>query len=374
MSRIHVGEPRLVGNEERYVLEALRAGQLSQAAFVREFELSFAKYVGRRHALACANGTVALHLALLAIGLEPGDPVLVPTLTYVATANAVALAGGVPVLCDVDRSSWNIDPADARRRLEALRLVDRPAVGLLPVHLYGVPAPMGPLAALADEFHLWTLEDAAEAIGATYADVPAGALGLAATFSFYGNKTLSTGEGGMLVVDDDELARLAHLYRGQGQAPGRRYFHEVAGFNYRLGELAGAVGLAQLERVDWHVGERRRVARFYRERLEALRLARGLEWQQAPEHGVSGEWMFTVRIPDGFARETVAEHMLARDIETRPAFVCMHSLPMYRGGDYAGGFPVAEDLSRRGLSLPTHAGLTTEDLERVAAALEAALS
>src|SRR5688572_10090491 len=161
---IHVGEPNLAGNEVEYVLQALRAGQLSQGPFVKRFETAFAEHIGRRHAFACANGSVALHLALLAIGLEPGDPVLVPSLTYVATANAIAIAGGVPVPVDVDPYSWQIDPVDARRRLEALRLVGRPAAGILPVHLYGMPAPLAPLLALAEEFELWMVEDAAEAI------------------------------------------------------------------------------------------------------------------------------------------------------------------------------------------------------------------
>jgi len=364
--RIAVSQPLLDGNERRYVLECIETNWISsQGAFVGAFEQAFAAFCGVGHAVATNSGTSALHLALAVLGIGPGDEVIVPSLTFVATANAVRYCGAVPVLADSDPLTLNIDPEDARARI-----TERTAA-IVPVHLFGQTADMDPLLALAREHDLFVVEDACEAHGARYKGRRAGALGHCAAFSFYGNKIMSTGEGGMVTTDDAALAETLRLYRGQGMDPSRRYWFPVVGYNYRMTNIAAAIGLAQLERIDHHMAARRRVAAAYEQALAPLsnRIGRPhvADWA---EHAY---WMYTITIGGDApaTRDEVAGALAADGIETRPFFHPMHRLPAY--AEDARRFPVAERAASRGLCLPTHAGLDDADVRRVAAALAKAL-
>jgi perosamine synthetase len=360
--RIAVSEPLLDGNERRYVLECIDTNWVSSlGTFVSAFEDAFAAFCGVRHAVATNSGTAALHLALAALGIGPGDEVIVPSLTFVATANAVRYCGAVPVLADSDPLTLNIDPDDARA------CITERTAAIVPVHLFGQTADMDPLLALAREYDLFVVEDACEAHGARYKGRRAGALGHCAAFSFYGNKIITTGEGGMITTDDAALAETMRLYRGQGMDPDRRYWFPVVGYNYRMTNIAAAIGLAQLERIDHHLAARRRVAAVYEQALAPL--ADRIERPHVADWAEHAYWMYTIAIGDAAParRDDVAAALAANGIETRPVFHPMHRLPPY--AEDARRFPNAERASARGLCLPTHAGLDDEDIRRVTAAL-----
>ncbi|HHY55465.1 MAG TPA: DegT/DnrJ/EryC1/StrS family aminotransferase, partial [Chloroflexi bacterium] len=259
---IPVYTPLLNGREEKYLLDAVRSGWISSlGAYVTRFEEAFARFCGVRHAISVSNGTVAIHLALHALGIGPGDEVIVPSLTFVATANAVHYTGATPVFADVDPVTWCLDPADVRRRLTSRTRA------VIPVHLYGHPAPMPDLQALAAEHDLLVIEDAAEAHGAAIVGRRVGGWGRIGAFSFYANKIITTGEGGMLTTDDDALAARCRMLRDHAMPPQRRYWHDEVGFNYRMTNLQAAVGVAQMERIDSFIRRKREIAARYREEL-----------------------------------------------------------------------------------------------------------
>lgn len=360
-----MGEPALVGREREYVLDCLDSTWISSVGgYIERFEVEFARYCGVRHAVACINGTAAIHLALVALGLKPDDEVLVPALTFVASANPVRYCGAQPVFVDSDPINWTLDP----RRLESA--ITARTRGIVAVHLYGHPADMDAVHTVAARHGLWVLEDAAEAHGASYRGRPVGSLGTASAFSFYGNKILSTGEGGMVATDDAELAARVRLLRGQGQDPERRYWFGVLGYNYRISNIAAAIGLAQLERADWHTARRREIAAWYRDELadlEGLTLSPEAEWAR------SAHWMScAVLDTDRFGGRDAAIVALAADgIETRPFFHPLHTLPIYAERHGGGALPVAEDLGRRGLNLPSSAMLSRDDVAYVAGRVRA---
>lgn len=360
-----VSAPTLGGNERAYVLECLDSTWISSSGrFLDAFESAFARFCGVSHAVAVNNGTTALHLALTALGIGPGDEVLVPNLTYIASANAVTYCGAKPVFVDCEPLTLNLDPD----RIEA-RITSRTRA-ILPVHLYGHPADMDRIMKLAARYDLRVVEDAAEAHGATCRGRPVGSFGDCATFSFYGNKIITTGEGGMVVTDDAALAARLRLYRGQGLDPQRRYIHPVVGFNYRMTNIAAAIGLAQLERIDTILAARRRVAVWYAERLagiESLRLLGSEPW------AVPVPWLVTVLLTGGGARErdAVMAALLADGIDSRPVFYPTHRQDPYHE---EACYPVAETWSARGINLPTFEAMTKADVEAVCASLSRAMS
>jgi perosamine synthetase len=354
---IPVAEPALIGNEKEYVLDCLESSWISSnGKYIERFESAFAEFCGVKYALSCCNGTVALHLALLALGVGPGDEVLVPSLTYVASANAVAYCGARPVLVDSEPDTWNIN-AD---------LIDKHITsrtkGIMVVHLYGHPTNMDPVLSLAHDHGLFVLEDAAEAHGAEYKKRRVGSIGDIATFSFYGNKIITTGEGGMVVTNDDELARKVRQLKGQGHDPDRRYWFPVMGFNYRMTNIEAAIGLAQVEKIDWHMARRRENALWYRKYLGAdarFTLSPEAEWAR------NAYWMNCVILGTDFplSRDAAMEKLAQAGVETRPFFYPMHTLPMYRESGSA--FPVAEALASRGFNVPSSATLTEEEIAYV---------
>ena len=366
--RIPVSSPSFVGNEREYVLDCMDSGWVSSAGkYVDLFEEAFAEFCGVKHAVACCNGTAALHVSLLALGVGPGDEVIVPTLTFVATANAVTYCGARPVFVDSESETWNLDPAHV-----AAKITPR-TKGIIAVHLYGHPAEVDELRALASRHGLFLLEDAAEAHGALYRGRSVGSLGDLAAFSFYGNKIIATGEGGMVVTDDDALAARVRLLRGQGMDSERRYWFPVVGYNYRMMNLPAAIGLAQLERAGWHTARRREVAASYKRLLVDVQ---GLNWQTERAWARHAYWMFTVLMSDDAAdvRDRLMARLEEEGIETRPVFYPLHTLPPYQEAARGEEFPVAESLSRRGVSLPTWAGLSQDDQSYVCERLSELLS
>jgi perosamine synthetase len=354
-----------VGREREYVLDCIDSTWISSSGkYITRFETEFAEFCGVRHAISCCNGTVAVHLALLAQGVGPGDEVIVPTLTYVATANPIVYCGAQPVFVDAEPRTWNMDP---ERVAEAITPRTR---GIVVAHLYGHPVDMDPILELAERHGLWVIEDAAEAHGATYRDRIVGSIGSLATFSFYGNKIITSGEGGMVVCDDDDLAALVRQLHGQGQDPNRRYWFPMVGFNYRMTNIEAAIGLAQLERIDWHLSRRREIAGWYREELgevEGIELSPEASWAQ------SAFWIVCAVLDEGRfgPRDEVMAVLADAGIETRPFFYPLHTLPMYSAANEGKLFPVADDLGRRGVNLPSSATLTREEVAYVCGHLRA---
>jgi len=349
-SRITVSAPLLIGRELDYVMDCIGRNELTFGHYCQRFEKEFAEFCGTKFALACNNGTSALHLALLAIGVRPGDHVLVPALTYVASANAVRYCGATPVFCDVDPKTWTMDPQDAYRALSELRAETARIKAIMPVHLYGIACNMDAIKELAREFECDVVEDAAEAHGATYDGKRVGGIGTLGTFSFYGNKMMTSGEGGAVVTDNESLYERMVLYRGQGVSKSRRYWHTVVGYNYRMPNILAAVATAQLETFHTNAGLRHVVWADYTDALQDF------ETQHIPEGTTHAPWMFSVLVPKGIDRDTVMRRLDQRGIETRPLFPPIPSLPPYVA--YGLTPPVTEDLAMRGINLPTHPGLT----------------
>ena len=364
--RYPIAAPDLSGNESAYVSECLRSTWISSnGPFIGQFETSIAAYTRTRHAIATCNGTVALHLALTGLGIGPGDEVIVPSLTYVATANAVVYCGATPVFADSEPDTWCLSVASVAR------LLSPRTKAVIPVHLYGHPCAMDPLRELAASQSLWIVEDCAEALGATYHGRPIGGLGTVSTFSFYGNKLVTTGEGGMVTTNDAQLAQRLRLLRGQGMDLQRRYWHPIVGFNYRLTNVAAAIGVAQMERIDQLLQARKRVAAWYNERLGNFPSV------VLPVQAVGASnafWMYSILTANNARRDSLMADLAKKGIETRPFFYPVHEFPMYRGCRSDNGCPVARALSYRGLSLPTSSYLQQEDIDVIAREVRELLS
>lgn len=365
--RIPVAEPSLSGNELRYVTECVETRWISsQGPFVRRFEAEIGKRLGvpAEQALAVSNGTVALHLALVALGIGAGDEVIVPDLTFAATINTVIQAGATPVIVDVDRASWNMEPAATAAAISPR------TKAIMPVHLYGQPAEMDALLALAERHDLLVIEDAAEAMGSRHKDQPCGTIGDAGTFSFFSNKLITTGEGGAVVFRDERIAQRARRLRDHGMDPAKRYWHLEVGYNYRLTNLQAALGCAQMEQLDNFLARKLDVARGYGARLGSID---GVTLPAALPDLFNSYWAYSIIIdfaPLGFTRDDFMKRLDAAEIETRPLFYPLHAMPPYRG--YAGnrGFPVTTTLSEGGLSLPSAVTLTSAEVSYVGGVIE----
>jgi perosamine synthetase len=358
---IPIYRPDLSGNERAYVVNCVDSTWISSlGAYIGKFEAAIAGITGARHATAVCNGTVALHLPLHCMGVGPGDEVIVPTFTYIASVNTIAQTGATPVFVESRPGDWLLDPEDVERHITPR------TKAIMPVHLYGGACDMPAIVEIARRHGLRVLEDAAEALGTTLHGQHVGTFGDAGTFSFFGNKTLTTGEGGMVVTNDDAFAGQLRMVKGQGQSLTRRYWHEVVGFNYRMTNICAAIGLAQTERFPQILAAKRRLARFYRDALEELPVT-----FQTPIEGVqSADWLMSLLLPAGTDRERVMAEMQATGVETRPVFFPAHHMPMYRQDAH---FPIAEDIAARGISLPSFPALSDDELDRVCQALKSAL-
>jgi perosamine synthetase len=354
-SFIPISKPFLGAREKELVLDALDSGWVSSIGkYIDEFETSFARYCGTEYAIAVSNGTTGLHLALAALGLQPGDEVIVPDLTFVATANAVAYTGATPVLADIDADTLCIDPASVKS------LISERTKAIIPVHLYGHPADMDALTEIGRAHGIDIIEDAAEAHGAEYRGRRVGGLGKCGVFSFYGNKVITTGEGGMLTTDDREFYQRARRLRDHAMSPQRRYFHEERGFNYRITNLQAALGVAQLERIDDFLGRRAEIMGWYHAEIattEQVRLNRVKNWAK------SAFWMICLEVDwlDEQRRDAFMQALRTRGIDTRPYFCTMSSMPMYSQRP----LPVATRKSQIGLNLPSYYELTKSEVQRI---------
>ncbi len=361
-SLIPAYRPDLSGNERAYVLDCIDSSWISSlGAYIARFEAALAATTGAPHAVSVCNGTVALHLALHCLGVGPGDEVIVPSFTYIASVNAIALTGATPVFAECRESDWLLDPAELERLATPRTKV------ILPVHLYGAACDMPAIMAFAQQRGIAVVEDTAEALGCTLHGRHVGTFGDIGTFSFFGNKTVTTGEGGAVIANDEALAARLRQAKGQGQSLTRRYWHEVMGFNYRMTNIAAAIGVAQFERLPEILARKRALALRYRQALAGLPVT-----FQRPIEGVSGsDWLVSLLLPRGTDRDRLMADMAAQQVETRPVFHCAHQMPMYATGLY---LPRSEDIAARGISLPSFPGLTDRELDRVVAALIQALA
>ncbi|HEX5125161.1 MAG TPA: DegT/DnrJ/EryC1/StrS family aminotransferase [Rhodocyclaceae bacterium] len=361
-SFIAVNEPLLNGREKEYLVQCIDTGWISsEGPFVERFEREFSQRVGRKHGIAVANGSVALDAAVTALKIGAGDEVIMPTFTIVSCAAAVVRAGAMPVLVDSDPRTWNMDVS----QIEA-RITPR-TKAIMVVHIYGLPVDMQPLMEIAERHGLAIIEDAAEMHGQTYDGRMCGSFGEISTFSFYPNKHITTGEGGMIVTDDDQLAERCRRLRNLCFQPGRRFVHEELGWNFRFTNLQAALGVAQLERLDEFIGIKKRMGAEYSKRLSKLTHV------QLPlaktDYAESVYWVYGLVLgPEiSFDAEAAMQKFGQQKIGTRPFFWPMHEQPVFKKmGLFAGErYPVAERIARRGFYLPSGLALTAEQLERV---------
>jgi len=359
--KIPVCAPKISQLEADYVLECIRSTWISSTSeYVTKFENKFARYCGCKYGVATNSGTTALHLALATLGIGSSDEVVLPTFTMIATANAVAYTGARPVLVDAELNTWNIDTSKIREKITKRTRV------IMPVHTYGHPTDMDPIMELADRHGLFVVEDAAEAHGAKYKGKMAGSIGDMGCFSFYANKIITTGEGGMIITNNEELAEKARWLRGLafGQH-GRHFHHEALGFNYRISALQAAFGLAQLEKIEKFVLIRRDNAKLYNSLLSEI----GDKITLPPEASWARNvfWMYSILIQErfGMSRDDLMKKLELDGIETRTFFYPIHSQPIYAGQYTKEKFPLADELSRKGMNLPSGNCLTAEEIEYV---------
>jgi len=365
---IPLAKPVLGAAEEAAVIEVLRSGQLSLGPRVPAFEAAFAARIGARYASAVSSGTAGLHLALRAVGVGEGEEVVTSPFSFVASANVVLYERARPVFADIDPRTLNLDPAAA-----AAAITDR-TTALLPVHIFGYPADLPAFEALG----LPIVEDACEALGAVHADgVAVGGRGHPAAFGFYANKQLTTGEGGMLTLGSGEHKLAIDSERNQGRAPDMGWLdHDRLGFNYRLSDIACALGLAQLERLDALLAARARVAAWYREALAGLAAERGLGLPCEDAGGDRRGWfVFVVQLPDDADRDGTIRALRALGVQSKPYLPAIHLMSFYRErfGHRPGEFPVCEDIAARSVALPFFPALSEGQIARVAEALTTAL-
>ncbi len=347
--------PLMNGKEKKYVNEALDSTWISsKGKFINQFEENFAEFLGAKHAASCSNGTVAIHLALMALDIGVGDEVIVPTFTYIASVNAIKYVGAEPVFADCTESDWQVCPKSIKEKI-----TDK-TKAILVVPLYGCPCDMGEIMAIARENNLKVIEDCAEAIGSTYQGEKLGTIGDIASFSFFGNKTITTGEGGMVVSNDDDLIRKVTKLKGQGLSDcGREYWHDVVGYNYRMTNLCAAIGCAQLESVESIMNKKVAIAFWYKEFLEDL----PVEFHKAnSREKFHTYWMNSIVVKDKDTNSDLRAFLKKNGIDTRPLFPCVHKMPMYDNGEV---FPVSEALSESGMNLPSYPSLERSDIEYI---------
>lgn len=379
---IPVAAPDLTGNERRYVCDCLDSTWISsKGKFIDSFEKSFAEYIGTDYAVSVSNGTAALHLALVSLGIGKGDEILVPDLTFISCANAVSYTGAVPVFVDVDKTTWNIDPAQIENKITSH------TKAIMAVHSYGHPANMDKIMQVADKYNLKIIEDAAEAHGAeirinnpiTQSFLPGrqagknpinntrrewkkvGSIGELGCFSFYGNKIITTGEGGMVVTNHKNLAKKIRILRDHGQEPDKRYFYKTIGFNYRMTNMQAAVGLAQMERIDHFLEKKRWIAHTYNKLLKNIP---GIILPPHEPWARTVYWMYSILTdrPFKYNRDELMKKLSLENIETRPFFYPLHKLLPYKSKHK---YVKSEFLSIHGINLPSSVNLTIRDINRI---------
>ena len=365
---IPVNEPLLNGNEKKYLNECIDTGWISsEGPFIKKFEDEMAKYTGRKHAIAVSNGSVALDAAVVAMGIRQGDEVILPTFTIISCAAAIVRAGAVPVVVDCDPVTFNIDVSKIEER------ITKKTKAIMVVHIYGLPCDMDPILALAKKYNLRVIEDAAEMHGQTYKGKKCGSFGDITTFSFYPNKHITTGEGGMILTDDDQIANHCRSLRNLCFKPEKRFVHDELGWNFRMTNLQAALGIAQLERINEFVEKKRRMGKEYTERLKdinAFQLA-------IPETDYAKNiyWVFPIVLKPDLKHdaESFCKLLSAKGIGNRPFFWNMHEQPVFLNNHLFKGekLPHSENIARRGFYVPSGLAITEEQIDKVCEALKA---
>lgn len=366
---IPVCEPTLIGNEKKYVSDCLDTNWISSnGKYIEEFENAFSKFCSTKYGVGCCNGTAALHLALEVLGVKKGDEVIIPTFTMIATCNAVIYSGAKPVLIDSELETWNMDTNKTEEKITKKTKV------IMPVHTYGHPIDMDPIKELAKKHDLYIVEDAAEAHGAEYKGKKIGSLGDIGCFSFYANKIITTGEGGMIVTNNEELANKAKLLRNH--AFGKpRFLHKELGFNYRMTNIQAAIGLAQTEKVNFFVERRIKNAQLYNSFLKGIR---GVITPPKKDWAKNVYWMYGILIDEGvfgMSSSNLREKLMKKGIDTRQFFVPMHKQPIYEKDDerfpnIQEEYPISEQLCERGFYLPSSSSLTKEQITYISETLK----
>lgn len=354
MKKLHIPvcEPTLAGRELQYVTDCIKTNWISSKGnYLAKFEEKFSRFCNANHGITTSSGTTALHLALVALGIGRNDEVIMPTLTMIASANPVIFAGATPVFVDSGPYTWNIDVNAIEEKI-----TDR-TKAIMPVHIYGHPVDMDPLLKLAKKYNLFVVEDAAEAHGAEYKGKVVGCLGDVGCFSFYTNKIVTTGEGGMAITNNDETAEKLELFRDLAHSKEKRYLHYEIGYNYRMTNLQAAIGLAQMERIEEYINARRKNAKLY---TSFLKDVKGITPPPEADWAKNIYWLYSILIQEDFgtSRDELVSELAKRGIETRPFFIPMHKQPVFKKmGITSGDFPIADELCAKGICLPSSSSL-----------------
>lgn len=363
-----VAEISLGGNELAYVSEAILTGWISSAgSFVKKFEDSCAKFLGVKYAIACSSGTAALHLAMRSLGIKEGDEVIVPSLTFIATANCVTYVGAKPVFVDAEPEYFTIDVNEIEKH------ITKRTKAIIPVHLYGHTAKMDSIMKIAKRYKLWVVEDAAEAIGAEFKGEKVGSIGDIGVFSFYGNKIITTGEGGMVTTNNKSVADTVRLSLNHGMSPKNHYWHTVLGYNYRMTNLQAAIGVAQVEHIRETLRKKRWVAKVYKRylaRTQGITLPKEAPW------AYHVYWMYPLLIDEerfGISREELQKILAKFHIDTRPFFPPLHRQPIYQKANERLSLPVSERLWANGIYLPSSVNLLESDIQFIAEKIKTSL-
>lgn len=350
MKKIPLIEPVFQGNEQRYVADCIKSTWISRGKYIDTFEEKFAKFCEAKYATTVVNGTAALHLLLASMRIKEGDEVILPTLTFIATANAISYLRARPVFVDSELETWNIDP----KKIEAA--ITKKTKAIIVVHIYGHPANMGEIENIAKKHEIMVIEDACEAHGARYKGKRVGSLGKASVFSFYGNKIITTGEGGMIVSNDQELIKRANYLKSQAMEEKGKYFHNEIGYNYRFTNLQASIGLAQLENIEKVIAAKKRNARIY------TSLLKNSEYIILPPEKPWAEnvfWLYSIIVNKQHFRNKLILFLQKEGVETRPFFEPIHTFKMYKTD---GDFKQSEFLGSNGLSLPSSYSLTEKEI------------
>lgn len=364
---IPVNQPLIAKNALRYVSDCIKSGWISSAgSYINRFEEAFAAFIGVKYAITTTNGTTALHLALATLGIGPGDEVILPDHTMFACASAICYTGAKPVVVDVDRDTWNMDVTKIEKKITKRTKV------IMPVHIYGHPVDMDPVLNLAKKYHIRVVEDAAESHGALYKNKMVGSFGNINAFSFYANKIVTTGEGGMVVTNDTKLAARARMLKDLAHSAKRRFLHEEIAYNYRLTNLQAALGLAQLQEVKRFIEKKLWMANLYNQLLSDLK---GITLPPHKPWARNVYWMYAILIEDSFGitRDELQRKLKEKGVDTRTFFIPLHRQPalkklgLYQGTEKE--YPVSNEISERGMYLPSGLAITKRQIEMVSYAI-----
>lgn len=358
---IPVNEPFISKNAVKYVTDCIKTGWISSSGkYIEIFEKKFAKFIGTKHAITTTSGTTALHLAIVSLGIKKGDEVILPSHTMMASAAAVVYTGATPVFADCKRDTWNMDVTKIEK------LITKNTKAIMPVHIYGLPVDMDPIITLAKKYKLYIIEDAAESLGARYKKKMTGSIGTFGCFSFYANKILTTGEGGMVTTNSDKLAKIARELKDLAHSSKRRFLHNKIGYNYRMTNMQAALGVAQFEEVKDYISKKEWMASLYNNKLSKIE---GLSLPVQSKDSNNVYWMYGLLVEDSFGinRDQLKIKLFEKGVDTRTFFIPMHMQPALKklGFTKNSKCPVSEEISRKGLYLPSGLAITMEQINTV---------